>query len=107
MIVILVSSMPGMFGWIAVHVHANKVTPQLQMMSHRVLGWLVDEVSLVSSVGILVPLRTTGSNDAWTNEMYNSTIQGSIVMMKLRERLLFFLPVFKGASWHAGKITCE
>jgi len=103
MIVTLLSSRPGMFGWIAVHVHANKVTPQLQMISHRVLGSLVDEVLLVASVGILVSLRTIGSDDAWTNEIYDRTTQSRMVMTKLRVHLLFVLLSVKHGL--AGKLS--
>ena len=46
-----------MLGWTAVHVHANKVAAQLQMISHRVLVLLVEEW-LTSSVWIIVvPLK--------------------------------------------------
>jgi len=50
--------MPGMFGWTAVHVHANKVKAQLKKMSHKVLVLLLDGQLLTSSVGAVVPLQT-------------------------------------------------
>lgn len=49
MIVNFLSSTPGMFGWIAVRVHANKVTPQLQMMSQ---SQYYDGQSLMSSSAV-------------------------------------------------------
>jgi hypothetical protein len=53
-----------MFGWIAVHVQANKVAPQVHIIPQRVLVLLLDGQSLMSNVWILVPLRI--GNDAWT-----------------------------------------
>jgi len=76
------SSIPGMFGWIAVHVHANRVAAQLQIMLHKDL---LDERLLTSSVAILVPLRLGG--EEWTNGMCNSdriAAEGKRVIMKLR-----------------------
>jgi len=67
------------------------------MMFHRVLDPLVDEVSQVSSVEILVLLRATGSNDAWTSELYDRIAQGRMVMMKLRAQPLFVL-LLKGVA---------
>jgi len=57
-IAIIPSSIPGMFGWTAVHVHANKVKAQLKIMSHkvRVLLLQLDGQSLMSRVGIVVSL---------------------------------------------------
>jgi len=59
-IVNLPSSTPGMFGWIAVHVHANKVAKQLQTMSDADLVLLQDGQLLVSSVEVMVPLKFDG-----------------------------------------------
>jgi hypothetical protein len=46
-----------MFGWIAVHVHANKVAAQLQIMSNKVLVSLLGGESLRLSVWVQVPLK--------------------------------------------------
>jgi len=73
------------------------------MMFHRVLDPLVDEISQVSSVEILVLLRTTGGNDAWTNELYDRIAQGRMVMMNLRAHPLFVL-LLKGVAWPAGSV---
>jgi len=54
---IFLSSVPGMFGWIAVHVHANKVAAQLQIMVHKVLVLTLDGELQTSSAGIQVSLR--------------------------------------------------
>jgi len=51
------SLVPGMFGWIAVHVHANKVAAQLQIMSNKVLVSLLGGESLRLSVWVQVPLK--------------------------------------------------
>jgi hypothetical protein len=56
---------------IAVHVHANKVAAQLQMMSHKVLGELLDEESLTSRIEMVVSLKPLCSDEAQTNGMYN------------------------------------
>lgn len=53
---ILPSSIPGIFGWTAVHVQANKVKPQLKIMSHKDLV-LEDGQLLASSIWGLVLLR--------------------------------------------------
>ena len=53
---IIPSSIPGMFGWTAVHVHANKVKAQLKIMSHKVRVLLLGGQSLMSRVGIVVSL---------------------------------------------------
>jgi len=78
--VIFPSSIPGTFGWIAVHVHANKVAVQLHQMSHTVL---VGE-SWTSSVGIVVSLRPRllGS-DVQKNGMYSRTSQNMRIIMEL------------------------
>ena len=72
-----------MFGWIAVHVHANKVAAQLQMMSHKDLVLLLDEKLMASTVGLVVPLKL--DSDARTNGIYNETAKyrKTIMMMKL------------------------
>jgi hypothetical protein len=90
--VILPSSIPGTFGWIAVHVHANKVAVQLHQMSHTVL---VGE-SLMSSVGIVVPLRPRllGS-DVQKNGMYNRTSQNMGIIMELSVPICSFISLFK------------
>ena len=49
-----------MFGWIAVHVHANKVAKQLQIMSDADLVLLQDGQLLVSRVEVMVPLKFDG-----------------------------------------------
>jgi len=78
---------PGMFGWIAVHVHANKVAAQLQMMSHKDLVLLLDEELMTSSVGLVVPLKL--DSDARTNGIYNETAKykKTMMMMKLNRRV--------------------
>jgi len=55
-IAIIPSSIPGMFGWTAVHVHANKVKAQLKIISHKVRVLQLDGQSLMSRVGIVVSL---------------------------------------------------
>jgi len=52
-IVTFPSFIPGMFGWIVVHVHANKVTMQLKTMLHNVLVLLLDGQLQTSRVGIV------------------------------------------------------
>jgi hypothetical protein len=70
-----------MLGWIAVHVHANKVAVQLQIMSHNVLLLQMDEESRTSSVGIVVLLQL--DSEAQTNGTHKE-IAKSKVMVKLR-----------------------
>jgi hypothetical protein len=67
-----------MFGWIAVHVHANKVAAQLQIMSHKVLVSPLDEESRTSSVGIAVPL--TLDREARANRTYNEIAKSRIMV---------------------------
>jgi len=40
---------PGMFGWMAVHVHANMVTAQLKTMPGNVRWLLLDGEALTSA----------------------------------------------------------
>jgi hypothetical protein len=67
-----------MFGWIAVHVHANKVAAQLQIMSHKVLVSPLDGESRTSSAGIAVPL--TLDREARTNGTYNEIAKSRIMV---------------------------
>jgi hypothetical protein len=65
----------------AVHVHANKVKPQLKKMSHKVLV-LQDGQLLESSVWILVSPRL--ESEAQTSGIYTRTAQGKRDIIKLR-----------------------
>jgi hypothetical protein len=65
----------------AVHVHANKVKPQLERISHRVLV-LQDGQLLASSVRIWVSLRPV--SEAQTNGTQKRIAQSRRVMVKLR-----------------------
>jgi hypothetical protein len=71
-----------MLGWIAVHVHANKVAAQLQIMSDKDLVFPQDGQSLTSSVGIEVPLEV--ASEAQTKGMHNDRTNGRRVMLKLK-----------------------
>jgi hypothetical protein len=71
-----------MLGWIAVHVHANKVAAQLQIISDKDLMLLQDGQSLTSSVGIEVPLEI--ASEAQTKGMHKDTTKGRRVMLKLK-----------------------
>ena len=71
-----------MLGWTAVHVHANKVAAQLQIISDKVLVLPQDGQSLTSSVGIEVPLQV--ASEAQTKGMHNDRTNGRRVMLKLK-----------------------
>jgi len=93
------SLIPGMFGWIAVHVHANKVTTQLKTMPHNVLGLLLDEESLALRMGTV--LLTFGI-EARTDRMYNRRAHGGMkVMVSEVEsvRPLLSLRTWQHVSW--------
>lgn len=87
------SSIPGIFVWMAVHVHANKVKPQLKRMFHKVLV-LWDGQLLTSSVWIQVSLRL--GSEARTNGMQKRTAQSRRVMEKLRAERLSIGLSFEG-----------
>jgi hypothetical protein len=71
-----------MLGWTAVHVHANKVAAQLQIMSDKVLVLPQDGQSLTSSVGIEVPLQV--ASEAQIKGMHNDKTKGRRVMSRLK-----------------------
>jgi hypothetical protein len=80
-----------MFVWIAVHVHANKVKPQLKRMSHKVLV-LWDGQLLASSVRVQESLRLRVGSEAQTNGTQKRTAltRSKRVMEKLRARAFVY-----------------
>jgi len=80
----LLSSIPGIFGWIAVHVHANRVATQLQIMLHKVLvlQLAVDEISLTSNEETMVSLQL--DSEAQANGTHSMIAMGRSIMVELR-----------------------
>jgi len=78
------SFIPGMFGWTAVHVHANKVKAQLKIISHKVLVLQLDGEALTSRMGIVVPLQP--GSEARHNGMHNERALRRSVIERSRGR---------------------
>jgi len=93
------SSTPGMFGWMAVYVHANKVTTQLKTIPHKVLVLLLGEEALTSRVGI-VSLRL--GTEARTDRMYNRRAQVMNVMVREVESVRLLIPLRFLRTCHAA-----